>query len=59
MAAHHARRSALRHVIETFFDGSVELAVSTLIGESASSLSGAELGRLQDLIARAKEEGKK
>jgi BlaI family penicillinase repressor len=59
VAAHYARRSALRHVIETFFDGSVELAVSTLIGESASSLSGAELGRLQDLIARAKEEGKK
>jgi BlaI family penicillinase repressor len=59
VAAQQARRSALRHVIDTFFDGSVELAVSTLIGESASSLSGAELGRLQDLIARAKEEGKK
>jgi BlaI family penicillinase repressor len=58
VAAHHARRSALRHVIDTFFDGSVELAVSTLLDESASSLSPAELSRLQSLIARAQSQGR-
>ena len=50
----HARRSALRHVLETFFDGSVEQAVSTLLDESARSLSQEELDRLHDLIASAR-----
>ena len=58
VAPQHARRSALRHVIETFFDGSVEQVVSTLLDESAGSLSGDQLDHLQDLIARARSEGK-
>jgi|ERR1051325_5936073 predicted transcriptional regulator len=58
VAPHHARRSALRHVIETFFDGSVEQAVTTLIDESANSLSSDELDRLQDLISRARSQGR-
>jgi predicted transcriptional regulator len=58
VAPHHARRSALRHVIDTFFEGSVEQAVTTLLDESARSLSSAELDRLQSLIAKAKSEGR-
>jgi BlaI family penicillinase repressor len=54
VSSHSARRSALRHVVETFFDGSVEQAVSTLLDESARSLSLDELQRLQRLIARAR-----
>lgn len=54
VAPQHARRSALLHVIDTFFDGSVEQAVSTLLDESAGSLSQDELDRLQNLIARAR-----
>jgi hypothetical protein len=57
VAPHHARRSALRHVIDTFFDGSVEQVVSTLLNESSRSLSADELDRLQALIAQAREEG--
>src|SRR5262252_9503721 len=29
---HSARRSALRHLVDTFFDGSVEQAVAALLG---------------------------
>jgi predicted transcriptional regulator len=57
IAPHHARRSALRHVIDTFFDGSVEQVVSTLLNESSRSLSADELDRLQALIAQAREGG--
>src|SRR5580692_8387784 len=53
----HARRSALRHVVDTFFDGSVEQVVTTLLDESARSLSSDQLQRLQRLIARARNEG--
>src|ERR1700692_4272253 len=42
VAAHQARRSALRHVVDTFFDGSIEMAVSTLIDESSRALSSDE-----------------
>jgi predicted transcriptional regulator len=57
VAPHHARRSALRHVIDTFFDGSVEQAVSTLLDDSASSLSPDQLDHLHSLIARARSQG--
>jgi BlaI family penicillinase repressor len=59
VSPHHARRSALRHVIDTFFDGSVEQAVSTLLDESARSLSPDELQRLQKLIARARSQAER
>jgi len=58
VAPQQARRSALRHLVETFFDGSVEQAVTTLLDESATSLSQAELDRLQGLIDRARGEGR-
>jgi predicted transcriptional regulator len=59
VAPHHARRSALHHVIDTFFDGSVEQAVTTLLDESARSLSSEELDRLHRLIAQARNQGTK
>jgi predicted transcriptional regulator len=57
VAPHSARRTALRHVIETFFDGSVEQAVTALIDESAGSLTREELERLRTLISRARSQG--
>src|SRR5689334_13549642 len=53
-----ARRSALSHVVKTFFAGSVEQAVATLVESSRSKLSRDELDRLSDLIDRAKKEGR-
>ena len=53
-----ARRSALRHLVETFFDGSTEKTVAALLGGEASRLSEAELKRIGQLIAQAREKAK-
>jgi len=53
-----ARRSALSHVVRTFFGGSVEQAIATLVDTSRSKLSPDELDRLSDLIEKAKREGR-
>jgi predicted transcriptional regulator len=53
-----ARRSALAHVVRTFFAGSVEQAVATLVDSSRTKLSREELDRLSEVIERAKSEGR-
>jgi len=52
-----ARRSALRQLLHTFFDGSTEQAVAALLDLSSTRLSDAELERLSQLIADARKEG--
>jgi len=52
-----ARRSALRHVVRTFFDGSPTDAVAALL-ESDSKLSESELDRLSAMIQQARKEGR-
>jgi predicted transcriptional regulator len=49
-----AGRSALRRVLHTFFDGSLEKAVAAHLDDSAAELSDAELQRLADLIEQAR-----
>lgn len=51
-----ARRSALRHLLETFFEGSTEKAVAALLGGEVSRISPEELDRLATLIAKGKKE---
>ena len=53
-----AQRSAMAHLVETFFDGSVEDAVATLVESSKPKLSAQELDRIAALIAKAKKEGR-
>lgn len=53
-----ARRSALRALVQTFFDGSPEQAVAALIDESRAKLSSAELDRLASLIDDARKAGR-
>lgn len=53
-----ARRSALRQLLGTFFDGSAEQAVAALLDMSGRQLSDDELDRLSDLIERARQEGR-
>lgn len=53
-----ARRSALRHLLQTFFDNSTEKAMAALLDESQDKLSSEELDRLSLLIAQAKKEGR-
>ncbi len=52
-----ARKSALRHLVDTFFDGSAEKVVAALLGGEGARLSTDEIDRLAALIARAKKEG--
>ena len=53
-----ARRSALKQLVQTFFDGSAEQAVVALLDLSASNLSDDELNRLSKLIDQARKEGR-
>jgi BlaI family transcriptional regulator, penicillinase repressor len=50
-----ARRSALREVLATFFDGSPSQAVAALLDVSAKKLSEEELNRLEELVRKARE----
>ena len=54
---HLVRRSALRHLVETFFDGSTEKVVAALLGGEASRLSNEEMERLAAIIAKSRKEG--
>ena len=51
-----ARRSALRHLVETFFDGSTEKVVAALLGGEVARVSPEELDRLARLIAQSRKE---
>lgn len=51
-----ARRSALQHLVETFFEGSTEKAVAALLGGEGWRISSQELDRLGRLIAQSKKE---
>jgi predicted transcriptional regulator len=51
-----ARRSALRHLAETFFEGSTEKMVTALLGGEATKISGEELERLAQLVEKSKKE---
>jgi predicted transcriptional regulator len=56
---HSARKSALTHLVETFFDGSPEQVVAALLGGDASRLSDEDLARIEDLVGRARKEGRR
>jgi BlaI family transcriptional regulator, penicillinase repressor len=53
---HAARKSALRHLVDTFFDGSAEKTVAALLGGAGAKLSEEELNRIAGLIAKARKE---
>lgn len=56
VARRTARRSALRHLVETFFDGSAEQVVGALLGGEGSRLSDEELDRIADLVVKARKD---
>ena len=59
MHREQAKRSAVRHLLKTFFDGSPAEAVETLLDVTSSKLSQEELDRLATLIDKARQGGKK
>ena len=55
---HMVRQSALKHLIDTFFEGSAGKAVAALLGREGFRISEEELERISELIEKAKKEGK-
>lgn len=58
VAPEKASRSALRHVMSTFFEGSAAQAMAALLDEAAAELSQEDLDQLSHLIESAKSEGR-
>jgi predicted transcriptional regulator len=53
-----ARRSALRHLLHTFFGGSATDAVAAILHPSVSELTDDDIRRLEGLIQEARQKGK-
>jgi predicted transcriptional regulator len=51
---HSARRSALRHLVDTFFDGSSANAVAAILGGDVARVSDEDLDRIAQLVEDAR-----
>jgi BlaI family penicillinase repressor len=58
-ARHVVQKSALQHLVDTFFDGSPEQVVATLIGRERVRVSDEELDRIAQLVENARKGGKR
>ena len=55
---HSARKSALKHLVDTFFDGSSAKAVAALLGGEAARVSDDDLERIAELVKDARSESR-
>jgi predicted transcriptional regulator len=55
---HSARKSALKHLVDTFFDGSSGKAVAALLGGEASRLTDEDLERITELLKTARSDSR-
>jgi len=53
-----AGRSAIRRIVDTFFEGSLDNAVTALLDSRSGKLTDAETGRLKALIDQARKSGR-
>ena len=51
---HSAGKSALKHLVDTFFDGSSAKVVAALLGGEASKLSDDDLARIAEMVDNAR-----
>jgi len=58
LAPERVRISALDHLLQTHFRGSVSQAIAALLESSAEGLTEGELKRIADLIEEARKEGR-
>jgi len=58
VARDKVKRTAVKHLMETFFNGSPEHVVAALLDVSSTKLSSEELDRMARLIDNARKEGK-
>ena len=56
--ARRAQRTAVTHLVKTFFQGSAEKAVAALIESADTKLSDQEIDRLEQIVAAARQKGK-
>ena len=56
---HEVRQSALKHLIDTFFEGSTQKVVAALLGNEGSRVSREELDRIAELIEKARKAGRR
>src|SRR5690348_15363837 len=58
LARDKAKRAAVKHVLDTFFNGSPEQIVAALLDVSAPALTREELDRMAEMIEKARKEGR-
>lgn len=58
VAREKAKRSAVKHLLDTFFKGSPEEAVAALLDVASTRLTGEELDRMAGMIEKARKEGR-
>jgi len=58
VARDKAKRSAVKHLLDTFFDDSPEQIVAALLDVSSTRLTREELDRMAEMIEQARKEGK-
>ena len=56
---HTVRRTALKHLIDTFYEGSTEKVVTALLGSQGEDLSDEELDRIALMVEKARKGGSK
>src|SRR6266481_465876 len=56
---HTVRQSALKHLVDTFFEGSAEKVVAALLGSEGAKVSQEELERIAELVEKARTGGKR
>jgi predicted transcriptional regulator len=55
---HAIRQSALRHLVDTLFEGSSGKVMAALIGDERTRFSSDELDDLENLLEKARKEGR-
>jgi predicted transcriptional regulator len=53
---HAARKSALKHLVDTFFEGSSAKLVAALLGGESSRVSDDELARIAEIVRDARKD---
>jgi BlaI family penicillinase repressor len=56
---HEVRQPALRHLVDTFFEGSTQKVVAALLGAEGARVSQEELERIAELVEKARKVAKK
>ena len=59
VSRHAVQRSVLQHLVDTFFEGSPEKVVATLLGRERLKVSDDELERIAQLIQKARRESRR